>query len=332
MKSLGKNRAFTLVELLVVIAIIGTLVALLLPAVQAAREAARRTSCMNNLKQIGLATQLFHDSQKTLPPPMVLPGPGGVTNGAAENPDGSTNGNINGRGMGFGSTLVLLLPYLEQGNMFATFELGKPVTSSVNLPLTERALPVYTCPSMFLPRGVPEGGCGERLGPGSYIASVMLDEPKNFGLTTVNGAFAHPPITPNTRYQLSYQQITDGTSNTFLFGEIDYGYDNWLWDGGSNGCTGLCGGKYKWAYNYLTSAMGHMAAQYATKKNHPIDFFNTTTYLPPTTATVFRSDHPGGVQFVMIDGSVHFITTESDTAVRHALVTRAGEEVDHSFQ
>ncbi|MCA9091767.1 MAG: DUF1559 domain-containing protein, partial [Planctomycetaceae bacterium] len=92
----GARRGFTLIELLVVIAIVGVLVALLLPAVQAAREAARRMSCQNNLKQIGLATQNFEAQQGTLPPPNV---------GSSAYQD-------------FGSTFVALLPYLEQASLY----------------------------------------------------------------------------------------------------------------------------------------------------------------------------------------------------------------------
>ncbi len=320
------STAFTLVELLVVIAIIGILVAMLLPAVQAAREAARRCQCRNNLKQIGLATQLFHDTHGTLPPPKVYSlGSGLVSSGGPE------------RGSGLGNTFVLLLPYLEQGNMYAAFEIGQSVTSTVNLPLAEVALPAYICPSMFSPSGnEPVRACGEKLAPGSYIISARLDDASNYGAADMVGAFTAPPRTqtgaggapPPWKYRLSYQQVPDGLSKTFLIGEIDYGYDNWMWDGGGSGCSGLRGGNYKWADNYVLYNLGHMAARLELIGG---SLFNSTTWIKPINDSNFRSDHPGGVQFVMLDGSVQFVATESDMAVRHALVTRAGEEVNHTF-
>lgn len=304
---------FTLVELLVVIAIIGILVALLLPAVQAAREAGRRMGCKNHLKQIGLATQLFHDAQKTLPPFKVLRGNGGLV-AKGDNADGTGYGDeLSTRG----SMFVHLLPYLEQGNLYATYDLGKDVYHPDNLSVTERALPTYMCPSMALPRGVPENACGERLGPGSYIISASTIHPNYLRL---DGAFYNPDF--GSRYHLSFQHITDGSSKTLWVGEIDYGFSNWTWDGD---CSGTKWGDYKWAQSYLRLAWGHMAGLF------PGDLYNSQTYFHPQNDTVFRSDHPGGVQFVMIDGSVHFISDDSDRDVRKALVTRAGEEVDHSF-
>ena len=80
-----------------------------------------------------------------------------------------------------------------------------------------------------------------------------------------------------------------------------------------------------WAESYWLLSWGHMAADF------PGDLYNADSHLPPHTRTIFRSEHPGGVQFVMIDGSVHFIGDESDRAVRNALVTRAGAETDHGF-
>src|SRR5262245_46847140 len=144
------KRGFTIVELLVVIAIVGVLIALLLPAVQAARESARRVQCRNHLKQIGLAVLNFETTHRTLPPPHVLPEGGGLVAGPTFYSD-------------LGSAFVLLLPYLEDAARYDTYNLAKPPTDSANLYIAGVALPGYTCPSMSLPRTVPDA-CGERLG------------------------------------------------------------------------------------------------------------------------------------------------------------------------
>ena len=144
------RSGFTLIELLVTIAIIGILVSLLLPAIQAARESARRMGCQNNLKQIGLATLSYADTNHHLPPPKTGSSPTTLA----------------------GSTLVILLPYLEEAGRFEQYDVSKSMYDSTNVALTSQPLSVYTCPSMRLPRAVPETACGEQLGPGSYIISA----------------------------------------------------------------------------------------------------------------------------------------------------------------
>ncbi len=290
---------FTLVELLVVIAIIGVLIALLLPAVQAAREAARRMTCQNNLKQIGLAVQHFADAQHHLPPPNAN--------------DSTTYSEL-------GSTLVLLLPYLEEANRFAAYDLSKQVHDPVNLPITSQPLPPYMCPSMGLPRGVPDQGCGEQLGPGSYIISSRTDY---FNWGELDGAFANPA--DDGHYALGWKDITDGLSNTLLVGEMNYGNQKYLWSGcsGQNGNTKW--GDQTWAAGYWFYAWGHMSSQFPQLYNNSVD------YKYPYSARTFRSDHPGGVQFVLLDASVHFLSDATPPEIRGALVTRAGEEADHNF-
>lgn len=318
------SRGFTLVELLVVIAIIGILVAMLLPAIQSARESARRLQCKNNLKQIGLATQLFHDTHNTLPPPHVLSGANGM---ATASKQAGTNSTDVGRGS-LGSTFVLLLSYLEQGNLYASYDIKKNPGDTANIFATERALPVYTCPSMYLPREVPARSCSESLGPGSYIISVMTDQVGTAAPKDFNGAFAPPPEVRDSknRYHLPYHRITDGLSNTFLAGEIDYGYANWNWDG-TGGCHGLKGGEFQWANGYQELAWGTLAANFY--KFDAGNFFNSTELVHPLNTLVYRSDHVGGVNFIMLDGSVNFIPDDTDRYVLKALVTRDGEEVSH---
>jgi prepilin-type N-terminal cleavage/methylation domain-containing protein len=290
-------RGFTLIELLVVISIVGVLIALLLPAVQAAREAGRRVSCQSNLKQIGLAVHQYAEAHKHLPPPKL--------------------GDQNTTPMG--STFVILLPYLEESNRFSQYDQTKPAGDAANLPITSKPIDVYTCASMRLPRVMPETACGEKFAYGSYIISTRTDY-FNFG--KLDGAFANP----SADYSLGFQHFTDGTTNTLLVGETNFSMDGWLW----SGCEGFDGspkgGNFAWADGYWIWAWGHMA------DSKPSVYNNSKEYSAPLSNRSFRSDHAGGVQFVMLDGGVRFLSTNASPTIRRALVTRAGGEFDHAIQ
>jgi prepilin-type N-terminal cleavage/methylation domain-containing protein len=287
------RRAFTLVELLVVVAIIGILVALLLPAIQAAREAARRSSCTNKLKQIGLAVQNYHQALQHLPPPKI---------GA-------------GQFNALGGTFVALLPFLEEASRYDNYDRTKDVDDPVNLPITSQPVPIYMCPSMALNRTVPEPAAKEKLGPGSYMICTRTDYDKYGNL---DGAFDNPR--EDGRYVLGMQHITDGTSKTLLVGETNFSHQKMLW----NGVPALNGtpmwGDQTWAHGYWALSWGHMAAKFETVYN------NSASYSSPLSNRCFRSDHPGGVQFVLLDGSVMFLTSDSSPQLRRALVTRAGDD------
>jgi prepilin-type N-terminal cleavage/methylation domain-containing protein len=286
---------FTLIELLIVIAIIGILAALLLPAIQAAREASRRTACRNNLRQIGLAVQNYHEARGHLPPPKL--GAGQFNN--------------------LGGTLIALLPYLEENDRFAAYDASKSVDDPVNLPITSKPVDIYLCPSMALPRLVPEPASDEKLGPGSYLISSRTDY-ANF--KQLDGAFANPSA--DGSYSLGIKHITDGTTKTLLVGEINYGLQAMLWTDSPALSGSPMWGDQTWAHGYWALAWGHMSARFPDLYN------NSTRYIPPNSNRAFRSDHPGGVQFVMVDGSVQFLSDESTAEARRALVTRAGEDVD----
>src|SRR5438874_1435183 len=134
MRTASDRRGFTLIELLVVIAIIGILVGLLVPAVQQVREAAARTQCINNLKQIGLALHSFHDTYKRFPP-------GYVDRNTDPN---STPDNDLGPGWGWAA---FLLPHLEQGNVYRRINFSQGVGLGSNAAVSQLALGIYQCPS-----------------------------------------------------------------------------------------------------------------------------------------------------------------------------------------
>lgn len=308
-----ETRGFTLVELLVVIAIIGILIALLLPAVQAAREAARRCSCRNNLKQLGLATLNFHDSNGHLPPPK-----------AAEVAHTTDRG----------STLVVLLPYLEEGSLYDIYDFAAPINDPVNTPVTTATLESYLCPSMALPAlGAKDGGVP--LAPGSYLISTRTHYDAKFGL---NGAFTD--VVAGKAYKLGLQDITDGTSKTTFAGEINYAFES---RDRLPSTTEMATGGFAWAEGYWLMGWGHMSTPSLegeegedeinkairlaeAEEQYPL-FNNNQDYVSPSSRRTFRSDHPGGVHFVFLDGSVRYVPTDTDPQIRRAMITRSGDEV-----
>jgi prepilin-type N-terminal cleavage/methylation domain-containing protein len=286
------RRGFSLVELMTTIGILSMLVSLLLPAIQSAREAARKMQCSNNLRQLGCATHAFEAAQGHLPPPKL----------------GTQFENR-------GSTLVILLPYLEESAAYEHYDLQAAVDAPANLEITSQTIPIYLCPSMNIPRPVPLNLCAEQLAPGSYVISSRTAYAK---FRRLDGAFATPSDAHD--YRLGFQQIRDGASKTLLFGEIDYGHGDYRW----SDCSEMDGhtrwGDTTWANGYWFLAWGHMASEFPQLYN------NNDQYLSPFSPRVFRSDHPGGVQFVRVDSSVILLSDDTDAKIRDALVTRAGRE------
>ncbi|MEO1498365.1 MAG: DUF1559 domain-containing protein [Planctomycetota bacterium] len=302
------RRGFTLVELLVVIAIVGVLIGLLLPAVQLAREAARRTQCRSNLRQIALATQQYHDANGRLPPPKA---------GESQ---------FDNRG----STLVLLLPFLEDAALFAAYDDSKAISDPVNQPVTTATVPTYLCASMRRPTLGP-ASAGVPYGPGSYLISTRSTY---FGFSELDGAFA--TVVPDEPYRLGLEAITDGASKTLLIGEINYAFENLADDDGPERLPAIgdpvTSSKSKtafaWAVGYWALSWGHMACDTLSTAER----FNNHDVYKSNTARTYRSDHPGGVNFALLDGSVRFIETDSDPGVRGALATRAGQEINGRYE
>lgn len=278
------RHGFSLVELLVVITIIGILISLLLPAVQAAREAARRISCVNNLKQLGLATHLYHDVHSCLPP-------------------ASDSG-----GLFSGSAFLMLLPYIEQGSAHAQYHPGSGITDAENQDLIGTRFSIFLCPSMDLPRTVPDVDRDEVGAPGSYAVSTGSASP----WSAHNGAIVKMN---RSRQPIRIEDVKDGTTRTFMYGEFDYGLQDLMWSDGE-----YQGGFAQWAIGYPGYTWG--ATWGALNPDRIAD-----PSCPQRTWTAFRSDHSGGVNFVFVDGSVHFISESIDKNLLDALATREGGEI-----
>jgi prepilin-type N-terminal cleavage/methylation domain-containing protein len=301
-----RRRGFTLVELLVVIAIIGILIALLLPAVQAAREAARRSQCSNNLKQIALGMHNYHDVYKTLP--------------------------IGCFSCCWGTWKVPILPFIEQEALFEQYAEGPKCTDvipnryghAVNLPVTtQRGLSAFYCPS-----DEPNSPIGE-IQSHNYVV--------NFGNTgygqqaNLNGViFRRAPFrgVPTSRclngtdqYSFKFATITDGTSNTYLASEVIIGQGRDLrgfswWSDASQFTT------------YLppnTPLPDRIYTAYYCNNNPPNPPCAQSTATDPTMFAA-RSKHPGGVQAAKCDGSVDFVSETIDLAIWRARSTTQGGE------
>ena len=282
----GRRAAFTLIELLVVIAIIGILVAVLLPAVQSAREAARRSSCQNNLKQISLAAHNYHDTYGYLPPASTAPSLAGSSGFAA------------------------VLPFFEQSNLYKLYDFSKGNSDPANMAAVSQRIPTYLCPSNVFARSVPIAGCdANNRAPGTYAFSTGALDP--WGAN--NGAIA-TAATPQT----NFASIIDGTSNTFLAGESHWNFRDYLW--GSMPPT-PCSGQVRGGFTYWSSPYPLATAFTTRGPFNPQSMSGDSTRL-----SNFRSLHPGGVNMANVDGSIRFVVQTIDHAVLDAIATRDGGE------
>lgn len=306
-----RRLGFTLVELLVVIAIIGILIALLLPAVQAAREAARRSQCTNNGKQIGLAMHNYHDTHKMFPPGVVNCGAWAKTNyyGGVKNTSG----------------FVLLLPYIEQQSLYDKldfrFAMGEGyvapntaadvVVPSVNAPYLTTRISVYECPSA---RNMGELQAYNTT-YSNYLTVPAGGHRTNWVLSSGQLTEGSAPLAGSDIRQgafgpqkgVTFAGMRDGSSNSLAAGEA------------IGNIPRVCGSIY-WGpvalFGNNTNIFGRVTSQSATTpinwiwSDHMNFAINTFVQAPAhqcRTASVFSSDHPGGANFVLCDGSVRFL-------------------------
>ena len=289
---------FTLVELLVVIAIIGVLVALLLPAVQAAREAARRTSCGNNIRQLGLAAQNFHDTMGYLPPSRLANNSADLT---------TTN---------WMTWAVVILPYIEQANFADAWDLRKSYESHPET-TTKQAVAAFFCPSRrapntFFSTDTPAGAlsdyaaCGGR-GPNDGVnVNGVIHENANGAMTCARWTLnpAKNQIV-NWRGVVSLSSITHGTSNTFLIGEKHVRRDTKF---GTLEDRSVYTSKNDNNYRRFAGVDHTDGKQYAIAR-HVLNADNTAKTIDNRS---FGSWHPAGCHFVLCDGSVKFVKENTD--------------------
>lgn len=339
-----RRSAFTLVELLVVIAIIGILVGLLLPAVNSAREAGRRTDCANNLKQIGLALNGFHKAQGAFPI------------GAAMESGGMWS--------------AFILPYMDMDNLYSklsfgwdgepdwamvspeypppSLELPPPGQDTLtlqtgrNVAACETVIPVFRCVSAGLPQHVldastytPAWYVARRV-PGSYLGCVSGIVTNDQGLINLDGIMVAPAPPPRnlwdnggtfTQKCTTMAQITDGISNTIIVGEAvpDAGNNSDREDPGLNQ-----GRKDHWYIggDDIDDYAGQDWSECLGSTGVPMNLPKVPAGNPNFGAYEigYSSRHPGGCNFVFADGSLHFLGQSINQKVYSALGTRAGQE------
>lgn len=353
---LNPRRAFTLVELLVVIAIIGILVALLLPAIQAAREAARRAQCINNLKQFGIALQTYHSARKSFPP-------GALMKTSATDVYASAN-----------STL---LPYFEEAGLHGIYDPNKQWEDQ--LPQVVKAtIPVFKCPSSGCPNPIYDP---LMLGAVSHDTFGASEYAYCMGFTDAFCAKAgiSPGKIPNTQkgmfniaFGASIRQITDGTSKTIAMGDAS-GDAKWQvchatgptalgtarcakadpnpngelvsawwgWIIGEPNSTAFIGklGPHSGAYACTVEPMnknpvtdtfmdfGQYGTDYVKLGQDSSHYCHASYEGGKHSVSNFRSDHPGGCNFVMADGSVTFLSESIDMANYRARSTIAADDI-----
>jgi prepilin-type N-terminal cleavage/methylation domain-containing protein len=302
-----RPAGFTLVELLVVLAIIGVLVSLLLPAVQAAREAARRLQCRNNLKQIGLALHHYHDIVQSFPPGWM----------ARSTPDVDA---------GFGERWawkVFILPQLEQTPLYDSLNVrdgGQPIPLADD-PRSQTILSVFLCPSdpgefTNISYPDPNGNFYPKSNyPGVFgRGEAILDDPKS-----QNGIFGK-----NSRVRIA--DIRDGTSNTFAVGERDL-------RSRGQGLFGSLGDPFRHAAVWIRamprpgSIIGTTGMYGRSVTGVCTDVPGSTRVLNGPSSRAFGSAHAGGAFFLLADGSVRFVGESIDLVTYGRLAHKSDGEI-----
>ena len=310
----NRPRGFTLIELLVVIAIIAVLIALLLPAVQAAREAARRSQCINNLKQVGLAVMNYESTNTSLPPGK--------------------------KGCCWGTWTVFVLPYLEQGNVFNSWNFIAGPDNDVanglfryggagNATVTHSRFNAYTCPS-DTPQ-TPTGGVNSHNYAFNY-GNLSNSQPTSLNGLPWTGAPFSDLYPPGDKYNGSttsawgtrrLAELTDGTSNTILAGEVLQGQGvdlrGFTFWGDASGFE-----QYLAPNSPLPDCIYTIGyCKYPMGTNPPC--IQSTTACPNMFGA--RSRHPGGVNVGMGDGTVRFVKNSINLNVWRALGSTQGNEI-----
>jgi len=295
------RRGFTLIELLVVIAIIAILISLLLPAVQQAREAARRSQCKNNMKQIGLALHNYLDTHKVFPPGYVARGVTSTDMAGAEAAGG-------GPGFAWG---LFILPFVDQAALYNHFDFSENSTDSHNAEHGEETINTFLCPTDSAPTKfvVNDGTTNYTLGFANYVGVF------GYGSMTMTPGSPNPKGVLYRNSSTRMRDITDGTSNTMLAGERMHVMDftsgapvdaQATWYAAIVGVSRPAGMGTMPDEAWGSLVLGHVGQ--LMMSGMPMHHTpNSTNHI-----VNFSSQHEGGMHFLMTDGSVHFMSENID--------------------
>lgn len=317
-RSIRRNRGFTLIELLVVIAIIAVLVALLLPAVQQAREAARMTQCKNNLKQIGIALHDYHDIYSVFPMGyQTLPGGSSLMG-----PPATTTGDT---GPGW-TCLFAILPHIEQTALYRSFNSRVPSWDPQNATVAKTKLAVYVCPSAANDAATYQVIDSSRtvlatFSRSNYVANAgrieVWDDPSPDLTGKADGVFFR-------NSHVSERDISDGLTNTVFFGEQTPRHSNSTWVGivpNAQTCPN-------------SPEFGGVPCDYAAPQinvhSGPSPNELSIIHVPSSklgNVDSMYSDHHGGCNVLMGDGSTRFVSNTVDGLIWSYVSTRSGAEI-----
>lgn len=336
-KETYQRTAFTLVELLVVIAIIGILIGMLLPAVQQVREAARRTQCANNLRQVALAAINYESAHMKFPP--------GYEQELITDADPSENNGFQGH-----SVFYYILPFIEANNVFQGMDRAVPRANRAATLAELRSsavIPAFDCPSDTLggesipwpSTGTPEefyGGTSYRANAGSrpFFATSSLND----GMFMAVGPAARKAADAPEGIEVGFGGITDGSSNTVLFGEmshLDRNFDTFTDAGWTSGST--IRGWSRWYPAGGDVGLGNIMGGSFAPINYRIPWADGESGAPGSRGEWFQfqdlrlssfgSNHPGGANLVYADGSVHFLTDNTSQNILQLRCQRSDGQV-----
>lgn len=317
LSGIERRRGFTLIELLVVIAIIAVLISLLLPAVQQAREAARRTQCKNNMKQLGLALQNYHDVHSIFPPSyLIQPGENVIMGPPSDAGDA---------GPGWAG-LALLLPQIEQANLYNAIDFNVPCWSTSNVSTVQRTIPMYLCPSATngsnVYKVVDDGGAVlATFARSNYVANAGRIDVWDLADADLSPE-ADGPLYRNSATRI--RDVSDGLTNTVFFGEQTPYHSDSTWVGvvpGSVTCP-----SPMFAYAGCDGA----APQVNVHSGPGINEFPPIIHPPNSNfgyVDEMYSQHDSGGNVLLGDGSVRFASKFMDGVTWSRLATRASGEV-----